>query len=86
MKPKLTRSRWLTLKKLAKVQDTAFTSIETGVHGSALLSLAECGWLEQAKPPKDKPFEIATRGNHWRVTTTGREVIAALPSEPPRRT
>lgn len=85
MKPKLTLSRWVALKKLAKMQDKVFTSIETNVHGSALLSLADCGWLEPTTPPDNQPFEIATRGNHWRFTTTGREAIAALPSEPPRR-
>ena len=86
MKPKLTLSRWRTLKKLTPMQDRVFTAVELNIHGAALFSLAECGWLEQAEPPKDQPFEIATRGHHWRVTTTGREVIAALPSEPPRRT
>ena len=86
MKPRLTLSRWVTLKKLANMQDRAFTSIETGVHGAALLSIADCGWIEPSDPPEDQPFEIATRGNHWRFTNTGREAIAALPETPPRRT
>ncbi len=86
MTPKLTLSRWRTLKKLAPMQDRVFTAVELNIHGAALLSLAECGWLEQAEPPKDRPFEIATRGSHWRVTFTGRLAIDALPSEPPRRT
>ena len=86
MKPKLTLSRWLTLKKLAQVQDRVFTAGQVNIHGASFHSVEKCGWIERSEPPADSPFEIATRGHHWRVTQTGREAIAALPETPPRRT
>jgi hypothetical protein len=85
MKPKLTVVRWRTIKKLEQFQYQVFTAAEADVHGASLFSLEECGWIERADPPKDLPFAVATQGHHWRVTETGREVIAVLPNEPPRR-
>jgi DNA-binding MarR family transcriptional regulator len=86
MKPKLTRARWSALKKLEASGDRPFIAASLDIHGAALYSLEECGWVERVDIPDDLPFAIATQGHHWRVTTAGREAIAALPIKPPRRT
>lgn len=87
MKPTLTRPRWHALKKLEAIGDKPFIGTEVGVKGPSLVSLEECGWVERVEAPaNDTPFAIATQGHHWRVTTAGREAIAALPETQPRRT
>lgn len=85
MKPKLTIIRWNTIKKIERFGSEPFTAMQAGVHGTQLFSLEECGWVERADPPNDLPFSIATQGHYWRVTETGREVLAVLPEAPEGR-
>lgn len=86
LKPTLTRPRWRALKKLAHIGDKPFMGSDVDVRGPSLVSLEECGWVERVhQPHHDVPFVIATNGHHWRVTETGRAVIAILPETPPKR-
>jgi hypothetical protein len=86
MKPTLTYARWRALKKLQDHENT-FTGAELDIKGPTLVSLEECGWVARVEAPADDtPFSLPTQGHHWIVTTAGREAIAALPDQAPRRT
>lgn len=85
MKPTLTYARWKALKKLQN-HDQPFTGAQVDIKGPTLVSLEECGWVERVEAPApDAPFAMPTQGHHWIVTNAGREAIAALPDQAPRR-
>jgi hypothetical protein len=89
MKPTLTYARWRALKRLGRRlgHEKPFTGAQFDIKGQTLASLEECGWVARVEAPApDTPFALPTQGHHWIVTPAGREAIAALPDQAPRRT
>jgi hypothetical protein len=83
MKPKLNATRWLALNDIEACGLKVFTSLECGVHGTALYSLEQCGWIERTDLPDDLPWQVDTQGNCWQLTKAGKNVLNILPFKKP---
>ena len=83
MKPKLNSTRWQALKDIEACGQKVFTSLECGVHGAALYSLEQCGWIERTDPLEDLPFQINMQGHYWMLTKEGEHVLKILPITKP---
>lgn len=71
----LSNSRKRTIKAIysaQKHQGEHFTAKDIGVHGSALFSLEQAGFVERV-PVEDVPLMLwtDTQGGHWRVSENG---------------
>lgn len=86
MKPKLNARRWQALKDIEACGLNNFTSLECGVHGAALYSLEQCGWIERTDLPLHHqilPWRFDTQGNYWKFTDEGKAVLKTLPTTKP---
>lgn len=85
MKPRLNATRWQALKDIEACGLKVFTSLECGVHGAALYSLEQCGWIERTDLPDDLPWQVDTQGNYWHLTKEGQHVLTIFPPTKPRK-
>ena len=83
MKPKLNATRWQALKDIEACGQKVFTSLECGVHGAALYSLEQCGWIKRGPMPDIFPWKVDTQGHHWLLTKEGEHVLKILPTTKP---
>jgi hypothetical protein len=83
MKPKLTAARWQALKNIKDCGFDIFTSLDCGVHGAALYSLEQCGWIERTEMLNDLPWQTETQGHYWWLTKEGEHVLKILPTTKP---
>jgi len=83
MKPILNSTRWQALKDIEACGLKVFTSLECGVHGAALYSLEQCGWVNRTDLPDNLPWQVDTQGNHWQLTAEGEAVLNILPTNKP---
>ena len=78
----LSNSRKRTIKAIfaaQKHEGQHFTAKDIGVHGSALFSLEQAGFVERV-PVEDVPLMMwtDTQGGHWRVSENGQLSYKAL--------